>query len=73
MVWRAALHTDPALDTLEWLLGAAADGAAARRRTAAPPGAGTADAGAWWQPYTIEGPTGRLSYAAAPPLRHLHN
>ena len=44
-VWRAALHTDPALDTLEWLLGAAGGAAAVWRRSAAPPGAGAAGAG----------------------------
>ena len=42
----AAVHTDPALDTLEWLLGAAGNGAAIWRRSAAPPGADAVDAGA---------------------------
>ena len=67
--WRAALDGDIDLDSLEWLLGDAASGdAAAWRRSAAPPGAGAdADgAGAWWQPYTLAGPTGRLSPAATP-------
>ena len=71
--WRAALDGDIDLDSLEWLLGDAARGdAAAWRRSAAPPGAGAdADgAGAWWQPYTLAGPTGRLSPAATPPQRH---
>ena len=73
--WRAALNSDINLDTLEWLISAAAHGdAAAWRRSAAPPGAGADGAGAWWQPYTLEGPTGRMSPAAAPPQcrwRHL--
>ena len=64
--WRPTLHEDPALDTLEWLLAAAGGGAAAWRCSAAPPGAGAAGAGAWWQPYILAGPTGRLSPAATP-------
>ena len=40
-VWRAALNSNINLDSLEWLLSAAAPGdAAAWRRSAAPPGAG---------------------------------
>ena len=70
-VWRAALNSNINLDSLEWLLSAAAPGdAAAWRRSAAPPGAGAAGAGAWWQPYTLTGPTGRLSPAAVPAQRH---
>ena len=35
-----------------------------------PPGAGADGTGAWWEPYTLEGPTGRLSPAALPPQRY---
>lgn len=44
--------------------------AAAWRRSAAHPGAGADDTCASWQPYTLEGPTGRLSPAALPPQRY---
>ena len=69
-VARCTLHTKPALDTLEWLLGAAGAGAALWRHSAAPPDAGAANAGAWWRPYTLAGPTGLFSPAAAPPQCH---
>ena len=47
-----------------------ADAPASQPRPARRREPGAAGASAWWQPYTLAGPTGRLSPAAAPPQRH---
>lgn len=64
-MWRAALHPDPVVHTLDWLLATAGGGAPPPHQALA---LRTLPGG---KPYALEGPMGRFGPAAARPQCHL--